>query len=213
MDRVLTGDVLRGPDVVLPKPTKRRRRWPWIIAIIATAVACCLAVPVAVIAVPLIRDTIAAGHGSNAPQEALLKFMYTMQPPADAKRGQAEPLIVRNHRTELLQQRADYLGAIDATNHAHPDLAAKLALGDDPNPQDAVTIHGDDATVTQYWRAEFDFAQPQIGGALGYTSQSLPWTATAHHDRDGWRLVTITMPPWCGTLHDDGTTTGYAKCD
>ncbi|WP_426509484.1 hypothetical protein ACPPVO_01760 [Dactylosporangium sp. McL0621] len=165
----------------------------------ATGLTCCLGVPAAVIAVPIIRDTINAGRGSTTPQEAMVTFMFTVQPPADAKRLTAEPLIARSHRKDLLQQRADYINAIDATNRAHPDQAAKLAIGHDPGQHDTIDIHGDNATVTQYWRAEFDLARPEIGGPLGYTSNAQPWTATAHHDRDGWRLVAVTMPPRCGT--------------
>ncbi|WP_433221312.1 hypothetical protein ACQP00_20295 [Dactylosporangium sp. CS-047395] len=119
----------------------------------------------------------------------------------------------RAHRKEILQQRVDYISAIETTNRARPDQTAKLAIGYDEQHPTTIDIHGGSATVTQYWQAQFDFARHEIGGPLGYTSDPLPWTATAHQDRDGWRLTSINMPPWCGTLNDDGTATGYVKCD
>jgi hypothetical protein len=212
MDRVLTGDVLRGPEVVLPQPTKRRRRWPWIIGGIAGALALCLAVPVAVIAVPIIRETIEAGGGSNSPQEALLSYIITFEPPAKAQQLDAERFIVRSKRKTMLKQRADYIGAIEASNRAHPDQPARITVAYDDEHQTQVDIHGDRATVTEYWHAQWDLTPTHVGGPMGYVSRPLPWTATAQRQADGWRLTSLTIPPWCGTIRDDGTVTGYAKC-
>jgi hypothetical protein len=211
MEQVIEGEVLRGPEVVLPRP-KRRRRWPWIVGAVAGLLACCLAVPIAVIVVPVIKDTLAASRGSNSPQEALLSYMLTFQPPAEAQRLDAERYIVRKHRKAMLKQRADYLNAIEATNRAYPDQPASLAIGHDENHQTQVDIHGDRATVTEYWEVHLTFVQDHPGSAIGAATEPQPWTATAQRERDGWRLTSLTMPPWCSTRHDDGTTTGYVKC-
>ncbi|MFB9179934.1 hypothetical protein ACFFX1_17480 [Dactylosporangium sucinum] len=83
--------------------------------IICGVLAVCLGVPVAFIAVPIIRDTLAASRGSDSPQGALLSYVLTFEPPAESKRLDAERYIVGSHRKTMLKQRADYVGAIEAT--------------------------------------------------------------------------------------------------
>ncbi|WP_345128593.1 hypothetical protein [Dactylosporangium darangshiense] len=40
----------------------------------------------------------------------------------------------------MLQQRADYIAAIDVSNRAHPDQPASLAVGYDEDHQTQVTM-------------------------------------------------------------------------
>ncbi|MEU7875160.1 hypothetical protein [Dactylosporangium sp. NPDC049140] len=175
--------------------------------------ALCLGVPLGFVAVPVIRDTLAASRGSNSPQEALLSFTFTFDSPANDTLT-AERYIVRSHRKTMLRQRADYIAAIEATNAKiqAQGQAARLAEASGATYPATIDIHGDHANVSMYWQAQVDFANPKIGGAIGYQTDGKPWTATADHERDGWRLASLTMPPWCGTLNGDGTTTGYLKC-
>jgi hypothetical protein len=207
MEHVIEGEVLRGPEVVRPLPKKRRRRWPWIVGAIAAVVALCLAIPVAVIAIPIIRRTIEAGQGSNSPQEALLSFVLTIDTPAERKRLEAERLIIPSKRKTISQQRTDFINAMDTDNQRHPDQTARLAVAYDELHQDQVNIDGNNATVTAYWRARWE-----MNTGTAYVSEGLPWTATAERQSDGWRLTSVTMPTWCGAFREDGTATGYAKC-
>ena len=93
----------------------------------------------------------------------------------------------------------DYINTLDADNHNHPDQPARLVIGFDDQHHDQVDIQGKHATVTSHYRARWE---PTTG--TGYVSDALPWTATAERQSDGWRLTSITIPPWCGTLHHDG---------
>jgi hypothetical protein len=167
----------------LSRPRPKRRRWPWIVGAVAGLLALCLAVPIAAIVVPVIRNTWTLSATSSA---------------STARRCS------NNAPTTSTRSRPP-----TAPTQTKP---VSLAIGYDESHQTQVDINGDRATVTEYWEVHLTFVQDHPGGAIGAATEPQPWTATAQRERDGWRLTSLTTPPWCSTRHDDGTTTGYVKC-
>lgn len=107
---------------------------PILAVIIGGVLAVCLGAPFAFIAVPIIRVTVAVSRGSDSPQGALLSYVLTFEPPAESKRLDAERCIVGSYRKTMLKQRANYIGAIEATN-AQPEPGPQRAT---PRPRDRI---------------------------------------------------------------------------
>ncbi len=74
-------------------------------------------------------------------------------------------------------------------------------------PTATTTINGDHATVIDSygvrWTPPATSQATPGGGALFYRGQPRAWHAAARRDRTGWRLWSVTIPPWCGS---------YSRC-
>jgi hypothetical protein len=69
-------------------------------------------------------------------------------------------------------------------------------------------VHGDRATMVDHYRARWTPPADQRapGGAVTWIDgQPHAWRAEARKDSTGWRLWSVTIPPWCGTYSRCGT--------
>jgi hypothetical protein len=79
-------------------------------------------------------------------------------------------------------------------------------------PGDRVETHGDRASVVDSYRVRWTPPTDEqrrlasSGPVVWFNGTSRQWRAEVRRDRTGWRLWSVTMPPWCGQ-------DGYSRCD
>lgn len=75
---IIIGEVVGVSSVPMPR---RSPRWPWVLSAAWFLTLAVGAVPVAWVAVPVVRAQTAAERGSNSPATALLEFAFTFEDP------------------------------------------------------------------------------------------------------------------------------------
>jgi hypothetical protein len=111
---------------------------------------------------------------------------------------------VPERRTQLAQQRRDYVRAMEADRQAS-GWPGRFEIGN-KQPGDGTEVRGDLATVVDSYRVRWTPPAGQStpnAAPLGYNGVPRAWRADARKDSDGWRLVSVSIPPWCGT---------YSRC-
>jgi hypothetical protein len=192
-----------GPRSAAPTAA-RPRRWRWVALIVAAVLGLCVAVPVGYLVWPIVVGTLHADHGEASPRAALLAFVFTFEDPPDTTG--VDRLIVSERREQIGRQRRDYLKAM-ATDRKATGWSATFEVAA-PEPDDRTEVHGDRATVVDHYRARWTppASQRTTGGVVTWIDgASYPWRADARRDRIGWRLWSVTIPPWCGTYSRCGT--------
>lgn len=166
-----------------PAAPRRRRR---VLLVLALVLVVCVAAPVVAAVGWFASETVKAGRGAADPEVALLSWMYSFRDP-DAV--DADRYVMPERRAELARVRADFLAQMTQTAPQ-----ARIDLG---NGQAATRISGDTATVTDHYLVSI----PLEGAGAGITSthtKALAWTAEARRSDGGWRLWSVSVPPWCG---------------
>jgi hypothetical protein len=199
------------PDQAAPEPTagKRNRRWTWTtLSVIWVVVLACAGLPIVWVVGLLVVGTVTADHGEGSPGAARLAFVYTLENGPDATG--VERLIDPRQRTTIVKQRRTYLAEMAADTKA-TRWSGTFETGS-PLPGDHIEIHGDRATVVDCFRVRWTppaDTQRRIassGSVLWFDGTSRQWQAQVRKDRTGWRLWSVTMPPWCGQ-------DGYSRCN
>jgi hypothetical protein len=119
--------------------------------------------------------------------------------------------VVKSRRGAVGKIRDSFMAARSADVAVHPEVTfGALAIGSAPPGGEGEGSHdrGDRADVILYVKTSFRYSTQQMAGA--YSSDSLPRHAQARRARDGWRLWSVSIPPWCGRTGD--RTSGYARC-
>jgi hypothetical protein len=177
------------------------------LAAVAAVVLACCGVPLAWVAGPLAVGTLNADRGEGSPGAALLAFVGTFEDGPDATG--VERLIVPERRKTIIEQRRSYLAQMAADAKA-TGWSATFEVGSTPG--DRVEAHGDRATVVEGYRvrwippADVQRRTSSSGPILWFNGSSRQWRADVRKDRTGWRLWSVTMPPWCGQY-------GYSRCN
>jgi len=172
-----------------------------------------LAVPAIVIGVPIAHEMINAGKGASTPREALVRWVYTFEDATRSGELMAERLIVASQRDKLTKQRRDYIATRTTDTERHPEaVPGRFELADPPpNTEPArQTITGNSATVVMYWRVTWTAVNDPSG--LRSKGTSLPWRAELRQERDGWRLFSVAIAPWCAANSNDASTPAYSLC-
>jgi hypothetical protein len=186
---------------------RQRRRWPWLVLSLAwVLIVSCAAVPVVYVVAPAVLGTWTADHGEGSPRAALAAFVYSFNDGPDATG--VDRLIVPEQRRAIGGQRRDYLAtmAVDMKTTGWSGVFETAG----PQPTDHTDVRGDRAVVMASYRVRWKpppvQQTPMTGDSVvWYDGQAHPWRAEARKDRTGWRLWSMTIPPWCGTH-------GYSRC-
>jgi hypothetical protein len=191
--------------VALAAPAPRRIR-PVLQVLIVVGVI--LAVPALAICGWFAKITIDAGKGMPSPDAALLGLIFTFEDPPDALG--VDRLIVPERRNAIKQQRLAYMAEM-AKDARESGWTPSFETGWAPDGAPKTSVFGNTATVYR-WHAVRWFPPDHLIPERGSPWQQGPnreWKAEARDDGDGWRLVSLTIPPWC----DDGTNNGYSLCN
>jgi hypothetical protein len=193
-----------GPADRPARGSRPAGRWRSVAVAVAVVLGLCVAAPVGYLVWPIVVGTLHADHGEPSPRAALLRFVFSFEDGPDATG--VDRLIVPERRGQLGGQRRDYLKAIAADSKATGWSATFENTA--PEPGDRVEIHGDRASVVDHYRARWTppANQRTTGGAVTWIDgEPHAWRAEARKDRTGWRLWSVTIPPWCGTYSRCGT--------
>jgi hypothetical protein len=137
-------------------------------------------------AVWFVRATVDAGRGEASPAAAANAYLLAL---GYSEQEGLLPLLDDGAEDELLRQWADLRTAMAATESW--GAPSRLNVGDlDEGP-----IVDGQATVT----AGVSATWWGRGGTPGTSveSETLPWRIVTRDD-DGWRVVKVDAPPWCG---------------
>jgi hypothetical protein len=166
-------------------------------------------VPVTAISGWFIKGTIDAGKGEGSPGATLLAFMFTFEDGPDALG--VSRLIVPSKRDAITAQRRTYLAAMEA-DAKKSGWTATFEIGPVPDGvENGDAIQGDQATTVGWFNVRWlpPASLRPSRGLPWYSGPSHPWRAETRRDSGGWRLWSLTIPPWC----DPGDLTGYSRCD
>jgi hypothetical protein len=168
-----------------------------------------ICVPVTAVGGWFIRKTIDAGKGGGSPGATLLAFMYTFEDGPDALG--VSRLIVDSKKDAIQKQRKAYLAEM-AADAQKSGWTATFEIGSRPEgAENGDVINGDKATTVGWFSVRWtppESLRPSHG-LPWYGGPSRPWRAETRRDDGGWRLLSVTLPPWC----DPGDLTGYSRCD
>jgi hypothetical protein len=203
-----------GPSLqARPRLRPKRRIWP--VLVVVALVLCCLGTPVAGVAawfgLPLLRGTVEAGKGSATPSEAAYRLFLTFeQQDGDFL---APRYIVRSQKDKVMKVRAAFMAERRADQKAHPtDAFGELKIAG-PQPGDPPQDFGDSlaerTTVLFYYQWMYSIVDDG-GAVLFMNGGGLPWKAEVVKERDGWRVWSLAIPPWCGI--EGQPKSGYARC-
>jgi hypothetical protein len=136
----------------------------------------------------------------------LAAFVYSFNDGPDATG--VDRLIVPEQRRAIGGQRRDYLATMAVDTKTTGWSGVFETAG--PQPTDHLEVRGDRAVVMANYRVRWippPAQQKATGGAMvWYDGQAHPWRAEARKDCTGWRLWSVTIPPWCGA-------DGYSRCE
>lgn len=161
-----------------------RRRWVVFVAV-PVLLLCCCGTPVAVAVTWFVGETIDAGKGQPSPTAAANAYLLAMS------YGQTEglpPLLADDHQDQLMRQWQAYRQSMADAPSGAPDRFEIESLTEGPARADQVPVTAQVAVT--WW--------PDGGGALSMRSSLHTWTITTRKDGDGWRVVRVDAPPWCG---------------
>ncbi len=205
---VVTGEVIHhGQAVFSPPPRRRRARWPWVLSAVWVLALLCGGIPAVWLCVPIVRDTLRADDGGASPFVALLMWVNTFDDGEDGARI-ADRVVVASQRAKIGKVRRDWVEARRADLAAHPEVTG--ADGPQPGmpPETGYAPTGNRTNVLMY--IEVTFRYRDHSAFYGTGSGGLPWRAEARKERDGWRLWSVAITPYCGRLGDP--LSGYSKC-
>ncbi len=215
---VVAGEVIdHGHTVLAPRPPRpprrpRRPRWPWVVSMVWVLALLCGGVPTVWVGVPIVRDTLRAGEGASSPFSALLQWFLTFDNDDSDGERLADRAVVALQRAKVAKARADFLASKRDDLARHPEVTgASITLsGPQPGmpPEAGYADRGTTANVLMY--VDVSFYYRDMPPLMGSGSGGLPWRAVAHKQRDGWRLYSIDITPYCGKLGEPMS--GYAKC-
>lgn len=208
---VVVGEVIHhGQTVLSPRP-RRRARWPWVLSVAWVLTLLCGGVPTVWIAAPVARDTLRAGQGASSPFVALVQWFNTFDNESRDGAQLADRAVVASQRSTVAKARADFLAARRADLANHPEITgARLSMsGPQPGmpPEQGHADQGTRADVLMY--VELTVYHRDMG-VTGIGSGGLPWRAEARKQRDGWRLYSVNITPYCGIPNEPQS--GYSKC-
>jgi hypothetical protein len=136
-----------------------------------------------------LRKTIEAGKGAPTPDAAADEYLMGL---SYGTEDGLLPMLDHGHQDELLAEWRQYRHAMDQTTPKPSRLDyGSLTVGPINDGRAGVAV---DVYAT-WWGTD--------GGASGYSSQKRTWRFQARDD-DGWRLVAVDAPAWCG---------GYVRID
>lgn len=201
-----------------PSPSAGRRgrvRWYWwLVGAVVAAVMLCVGLPTAVVTAWFVHATIEAGKGWPTPDGALQQFVDSFSDDTHNGELTATEAFVSGREGPALAARRAFLATKTADEHKHPEITSgRLDIASAPAgaPPESQSVHGDTADLVRYYRISWGLTSPSMGTPM-LDSAGLAWTAVAQHQRDGWRLVSVTVPFWCAPTTAVTDTEGYAGC-
>ena len=164
------------------------RRWLAFV-LLPTLLICCGGTIVGIPVAWALRKTIEAGKGAPTPDAAADEYLMGL---SYGTEDGLLPMLDHGHQDELLAEWRQYRHAMDQTTPKPSRLDyGSLTVGPINDGRAGVAV---DVYAT-WWGTD--------GGASGYSSQKRTWRFQARDD-DGWRLVAVDAPAWCG---------GYVRID
>lgn len=131
------------------------------------------------------RQTVEAGKG--APDPAAAADSYLLALGYDNQDGLL-PLLDKAHRQDLLRQWRDFRAAMDRTT----PRPSRLDYGPLTSSLDGRgLVHVTAAVSVTWWGTDG-------GSSGGFRSQQHDWSFQTRDD-NGWRIVSVDQPAWCGT--------------
>jgi hypothetical protein len=160
---------------------RRRRR---LFLLLAAVLVVCVAAPVVVFIGWVAGQTVKASKGAPSPDAALVDWMYSFRDPTAVD---ADRYVLPERRAELARVRDAFLAQLRQTAPGARVEVSSIAATE--------TIDGDRATVTDHYLVSL----PLEGTVTSVHTRALAWTAEARRSDGGWRLWTVSVPPWCGS--------------
>jgi hypothetical protein len=179
-------------------PPRRRRRWPWIIALVVGLV---LVIGITLPALVMFGVATAADKGAGCAQCAAfdwVNYLGSLWWETDGELHASKDAAPQR-RTALMAQRRTYIAQIRADIPRFPVVA-----GTDFDSFNAglPAVTGDDTIATVVLHVTARWPNTSNGG-LWFYSDPGTWRFDVRRDRTGWRIWHIDAPSWCGT---------YSRC-
>ena len=174
----------------------------------------CVGVPAVVVSAWFVHATVAAGKGWPTPEGALQAFVGSFDDNTHNGEMTATEAFMSGREGPALDARRAFLTAKATDEAKHPEITSgrlDIASAPDGAAPESRRVHGDTADLVRYHRVSWGLTSPSMGSPM-LDSAALPWRATAQHQSDGWRLVSVVVPPWCTPRPPVAGTEGYAGC-
>lgn len=165
------------------------RRWS-VFVLLPALLICCGGTVFGVPLAWVLRGAVEAGRGAPSPDAAADSYLMALG--YNSEDGLL-PLLDNDRQDELLGQWRAYREAMNGTTPPPAKLEyGSLTVG--PVVHDLADVTTDVSAT--WWNVD--------GRALAYSSKAYSWQFRTREDDNGWHVLSVTAPDWCG---------GYVRLD